>query len=40
MARELRMALAKGTSEEKAKVSNDDIDAEAYICQHGQGSGQ
>ena len=32
VARELRRALAKGVSEEKAEASDDGIDVEAYIA--------
>ena len=32
VARELRRALAKGVSEEKAEVSDDGVNAEAYIA--------
>ena len=32
VARELRSALAKGVSEEKAEASDDDIDVEAYVA--------
>ena len=32
MARELRRALAKGVSEEKAGVSDDGVNVEAYIA--------
>ena len=32
MARELRRALAKGVSEEKAEASDNGVDAEAYIA--------